>query len=146
MLVKQFFYDRLIALKIPSMRQCWNSWRRILYIGLPSGITNVIINIAIAFIMKFLAPFSDAAVAGFGIAIRIEDIDGIAFAVSVFADFFDVCAGLPQSAECLVFLLPGNGKSNPLPQRVQMPPSSLHRYHISHNAEYDHCNKTRSPP
>ena len=73
LLIKQFFHYRLITSEIPTIQKCWNSWRQILYIGLPSGLTNVIVNIAIAFIMRILASFGETTVAGFGIAIRIEE-------------------------------------------------------------------------
>ena len=73
LLTKQCVHYRLITFKIPTARQCWHSWSQILYIGIPSGLTNVIINIAIAFITRLLSNYSDAAVAGFGIAIRIEE-------------------------------------------------------------------------
>ena len=73
LLIKQFGHYRLITFEIPTPRQCWHSWSQILYIGIPSGLTNVIINIAIAFITRLLANYSETAVAGFGIAIRIEE-------------------------------------------------------------------------
>ena len=73
LLIKQFVHYRLITFETPTLRQCWRSWSQILYIGVPSGLTNVIINIAIAFIMRLLANYNEAAVAGFGVAIRIEE-------------------------------------------------------------------------
>ena len=74
LLIKQCFHYKLISFELPSLQTLWNSWQKILYIGLPSGLTNAIINIAIAFIMRLLASFGDEAVAGFGIAIRIEEL------------------------------------------------------------------------
>jgi len=57
----------------------FRSWKEILYIGLPSATSNVIIHLAIAVVVKLLATFGEKAVAGFGIATRIE-----AFALAVY--------------------------------------------------------------
>lgn len=69
-----FAHDRLVTFEIPSFKACWNSWKEILRIGLPSGFTNVIINLAMVFIMRLLAPFGETIVAGFGVAVRIEEL------------------------------------------------------------------------
>lgn len=74
LLGKQMFHYRLITFEIPPLGRCLNSWRQILYIGLPSGLTNVIINLAMAFVMRLLASFGEAVVAGFGIAVRVEEL------------------------------------------------------------------------
>jgi putative MATE family efflux protein len=73
LLIKQFHHYHLITFDIPSPRQCWRSWSQIIYIGVPSGLANVIVIIAIAFITRILATYDEATVAGFGIAIRIEE-------------------------------------------------------------------------
>ena len=54
------------------LRGALTSWRRILTIGLPSAVTNMLVPIANAVIVKLLAPLGAATVAGFGVATRIE--------------------------------------------------------------------------
>jgi len=73
LLIKQARYH-LITFQAPQWRSVWRSWREILYIGVPSGLTNVITYIALAFIMKLLSTYEETAVAGFGVAIRIEEL------------------------------------------------------------------------
>lgn len=74
MLYRLIVHLRLITLEVHSFKVYWNSWRQILYIGLPSGFTNVIINLAMIFIIRLLSTFGESTVAGFGVAVRIEEL------------------------------------------------------------------------
>jgi putative MATE family efflux protein len=55
------------------------SWRRIMHVGLPAMLTNTIVPISNAIIVAMIATYGVDAVAGFGVAIRIEPIALIGF-------------------------------------------------------------------
>lgn len=63
---------RLIAWAWPRPAQLAVSARRILYVALPAAATNMVNPIAIAVITALVARFGAPAVAGFGVATRIE--------------------------------------------------------------------------
>ena len=64
--------DRMLTRDFPGLAAVWESWRSILYIGLPSALTNVVVPIGIGFITRIVSGYGAAAVAGFGVASRIE--------------------------------------------------------------------------
>jgi putative MATE family efflux protein len=55
------------------------SWRHVLHIGLPAMITNAIIPVSSAIVVALVATFGVDAVAGFGVAMRIEPMFLIPF-------------------------------------------------------------------
>ena len=64
--------DKMIALKIVPLKTIYESWKSILYIGLPTAGTRIIIPFSIGVITRLLASYGPEAVAGFGVAMRIE--------------------------------------------------------------------------
>ena len=64
--------ERMITLKIPGLSKIFASWKRILYIGLPAAGTNLITPVSTGVITRLVAAYGAAAVAGFGVAARIE--------------------------------------------------------------------------
>lgn len=64
--------DRMLTLKFPGFAAVWESWRGILYIGLPSALTNIAVPLGIGFITRIVSGYGAAAVAGFGVASRVE--------------------------------------------------------------------------
>ena len=56
-----------------------DSWKRAMHIGLPAMLTNTIVPISNAVIVAMIATYGVDAVAGFGVAIRIEPIALIGF-------------------------------------------------------------------
>jgi len=64
--------ERMITLNIPRLEEIFASWKRILYIGLPAAGTNLITPVSIGVITRLVATYGAAAVAGFGVAARIE--------------------------------------------------------------------------
>jgi putative MATE family efflux protein len=75
------FYKKLNLLtfepvKLKTIRK---SWSNILHVGLPAAATNVIIPLTNGVIVAMVATFGTAAVAGLGIAIRIEAFSLIIF-------------------------------------------------------------------
>ncbi|MBF0383206.1 MAG: MATE family efflux transporter [Magnetococcales bacterium] len=63
---------KLIDLSRLKPRELWQSWKKILYIGLPTAGTNMILPIAAGFITMIIANYGSDAVAAFGVASRIE--------------------------------------------------------------------------
>ena len=66
------FRERLLDLTIPPLNTLIASWRRILSIGLPASIGSAINPVCITVLTAIIASYSTAAVAGFGVATRIE--------------------------------------------------------------------------
>jgi putative MATE family efflux protein len=64
--------DRMLTLKFPGFAAVWESWRGILYIGLPSALTNIVVPLGVGFITRIVSGYGAAAVAGFGVASRVE--------------------------------------------------------------------------
>jgi putative MATE family efflux protein len=64
--------DRMLSRVVPRARQVLDSWRRILYIGLPTAGTRIIVPLAIGFITRIVSAYGTPAVAGYGVSSRIE--------------------------------------------------------------------------
>lgn len=64
--------DKMLSAAIPRAREVLDSWRRILYIGLPTAGTRIIVPLAIGFITRIVSAYGTPAVAGYGVASRIE--------------------------------------------------------------------------
>lgn len=67
-----FYRDKLITFKKPDLKHVIKSWKGILYIGLPSAGTSLIVPIGMSIILSIIAQYGPAAVAGFGVASRVE--------------------------------------------------------------------------
>jgi putative MATE family efflux protein len=70
---------RIFANPFASLRVLLDSWRHVLHIGIPAMITNAIIPVSSAIVVALVATFGVDAVAGFGVAMRIEPIFLIPF-------------------------------------------------------------------
>lgn len=66
------FREKMIAFKIPTLREMVESWKAVLHIGLPEASSRIIIPISFGVITRILADFGPKAVAGFGVATRVE--------------------------------------------------------------------------
>ena len=64
----------MVSLTRPEPAELRKSWRDILHVGLPAAGTNVIVPIATAIITAMIARYGADAVAGFGVASRIESL------------------------------------------------------------------------
>ncbi|MEX2443637.1 MAG: MATE family efflux transporter [Alkalispirochaeta sp.] len=64
--------EKLLTAVIPSMREIGRSWREILHIGIPNATTRMIIPIGNGVITRIIAGYGAAAVAGYGVATRVE--------------------------------------------------------------------------
>jgi len=66
------FREKMITFEIPSFKTGIESWKKILYIGLPAAGTNMIIPFSMGIITRFVSVFGVEAVAALGVATRIE--------------------------------------------------------------------------
>ena len=57
---------------MPRPSEVWESWKEILYIAIPNTVTKMIIPLGNGFITRVVASYGAAAVAGYGIATRVE--------------------------------------------------------------------------
>lgn len=73
-----YFRDHLISFGSLSLNLLLDSWRRILHVGLPSMTSSLIAPITTAFITYQVAQFGQEAVAGFGVASRVEGLSLLA--------------------------------------------------------------------
>jgi len=64
----------LVSFAKPALAELRSSWRDILHVGLPAAGTNAIVPIGLALITAMIADFGPKAVAGFGVASRIESL------------------------------------------------------------------------
>ena len=66
------FKYRMLTLERCGFGRVLNSWRRILYIGVPTAGSRIIIPIAIGFVTRIVSSYGEKAVAGYGVASRVE--------------------------------------------------------------------------
>ncbi|MEO0349830.1 MAG: MATE family efflux transporter [Cyanobacteria bacterium P01_A01_bin.15] len=66
------FKENLLSTKLPDLNETLWCWKDILTVGLPAAASNMITPISLGVITSFLAIHGPAAVAGFGIASRLE--------------------------------------------------------------------------
>ena len=64
--------DKMLTLSIRPLQAMYNSWGRVLYIGLPAAGTRILVPLAIGFITRIVATYGAPAVAAFGVSSRIE--------------------------------------------------------------------------
>jgi putative MATE family efflux protein len=64
--------ERMLTNPFPGLAAVWESWRGILFIGLPSALTNIVVPLGIGVITRIVSGYGAAAVAGFGVASRVE--------------------------------------------------------------------------
>ncbi len=57
-----------------TFKKMFNSWKHILFIGVPATITNIITPLSMGVITRMVSTFGTAAIAGFGVATRLEMI------------------------------------------------------------------------
>ncbi|MEE4216462.1 MAG: MATE family efflux transporter [Xanthomonadales bacterium] len=70
---------KVFANPLAPLKTLLESWRHMLHIGVPAMITNAIIPVSSAIVVAMIASFGVEAVAGFGVAMRIEPMFLIPF-------------------------------------------------------------------
>jgi putative MATE family efflux protein len=66
------FRDRMLSFALPRLRQVLNSWKKVLYIGLPNAATRIVLPLSIGIVTRMVASYGHEAVAGYGVSQRIE--------------------------------------------------------------------------
>jgi putative MATE family efflux protein len=69
-----YFRDHLIRWKTEDLHLIFDSWRRILHVGIPSLASSLVAPLTTAFITWQVAQFGQEAVAGFGVSSKVEGI------------------------------------------------------------------------
>jgi MATE family, multidrug efflux pump len=90
----------MLQASLPTRAQFAHSLSRVLRIGAPAAATNTIIPLAAAIITRMLAQFGPVAVAGFGVATRLEGLAMVAYLAlsAVINPFVGQNAGAAQPA------------------------------------------------
>ncbi len=65
---------KMLRPRIPHPRQVWESWKPVLAIGVPAAGTNLLAPLTIGYVTRLVAEHSTRAVAGFGVATRIQSM------------------------------------------------------------------------
>jgi putative MATE family efflux protein len=71
--------EKLVNFAAPAFDTLIDSWRRILHVGIPSLTSSLMAPVTTAFITSQVAKFGHDAVAGFGLASRVEGLTVLAF-------------------------------------------------------------------
>ena len=66
------YRERLLVFNLPNLKELWRNWLDLLSVGVPAVTSNLISPISIAFITTLMARYGSEAVAGFGVASRVE--------------------------------------------------------------------------
>jgi len=66
------FRKKMITIKIPEFKLIAQSWKQILHIGIPTAATRIMLPLGAGVIITIIATYGSEAVAGFGVATRIE--------------------------------------------------------------------------
>ena len=64
--------EKMISFDIPKFTEILNSWKHVLFIGVPIAGARIIIPITIGVITRIVSSYGIKAVAGFGVASRLE--------------------------------------------------------------------------
>ncbi len=67
-----YFREKMLTFEIPLFKEIAESWKKILYIGLPAAGTNLITPITMGIITKFVSKYGAGPVAALGVSLRIE--------------------------------------------------------------------------
>ncbi len=62
----------MISFAKPKLREVIESWKAILYIGIPTAGTNIVVPLAIGIITRMVSIYGQAAVAALGVATRVD--------------------------------------------------------------------------
>jgi len=69
-----YYRLNLVSFNKPKMPELTRSWKDILHVGIPAAGTNAIVPIGLAVITAMIARYGPEAVAGFGVASRVESM------------------------------------------------------------------------
>ncbi len=67
-----FYREKIISLRVLNMENLLDSWKKILFIGLPNAFSKMILPIGTGIITGLIATFGTEAIAGYGVATKVE--------------------------------------------------------------------------
>lgn len=65
------YREGLLELAVPRLAALWASWRRVMFIGVPACMTNLLVTVLMAVMTRLVAGFGEEAVAAIGVGHRI---------------------------------------------------------------------------
>ena len=66
------FREKLLTLERVPLKTILVSWKKILFVGVPAALSNLVVPVTMGVITRIVASFGTSAVAGFGVATRLE--------------------------------------------------------------------------
>ncbi len=66
--------EKMLSFLKPRLKSMWQSWKQILYIGIPAAGTHMLVPINAGIITRMISHYGTEAVAGFGVGSRIEPL------------------------------------------------------------------------
>ncbi len=66
--------EKVLSFKNTKLAEIWESWKHVLYVGIPTALTRMIIPLATAFITKLLSQYGKEIIGGYSVAFRIEQV------------------------------------------------------------------------
>ena len=66
------FREQMLTFTVPSLKNLIGSWRSLMSVGFPAAATNLISPLSVSFATSLIAKYGSEAVAGFGLASRLE--------------------------------------------------------------------------
>jgi putative MATE family efflux protein len=69
--------EQMLDLRIPHPRETWASWKRILYVGVPSAATSMLVPLATGILTRVVSGYGPSAVAAYGVGSRLEGLSMI---------------------------------------------------------------------
>ncbi|MGB3340310.1 MAG: MATE family efflux transporter [bacterium] len=67
-----FFRDKMLTFVLPKIKEIFQSWKRILFIGLPTASTRIVVPLGIGVVTRIVSTYGKEAVAAYGVSSRIE--------------------------------------------------------------------------
>jgi putative MATE family efflux protein len=66
------YRDRMLTCAVSSIKAVMDSWKRILFIGIPTAATRIILPVSMGVVTRIVASYGPEAIAAFGVATRVE--------------------------------------------------------------------------
>lgn len=67
-----YFRDKMLTFVLPKIKDVFQSWKRILFIGLPTASTRIVVPLGIGVVTRIVSTYGKEAVAAYGVSSRIE--------------------------------------------------------------------------
>lgn len=66
------YRKKLLSFELPAKEEVLNSWKKILYIGLPASFSHILMPVAAGIILSIVSKFGVKAVAAYSVGVRVE--------------------------------------------------------------------------